>query len=93
MDRVGLTYRSPHKFRHGFMKYIKENAKGEGHKEAAREILMQETLLTSTYGKFSHDDITKQMREMVGNDVREKIDESPPEDWPKILEIYKLIRE
>ena len=92
MDKIDLPYRSAHQFRHGFMKFIKENAKDEAQKEAAREILMQETLLTTTYGKFNHADITKQMRQMVGDDMKAKIEEIPPEDWPKILEIYKIIR-
>ena len=54
---------------------------------------MQEKLLTSTYGKFSHDEITKQMWEMVGDDdLRSKIEDIPPEDWQLILDIHKLIR-
>ncbi len=63
MGKVGLPYKSPHKYRHGFMKFVKENPKDEAQKDAAREVLMQKTLLTSTYGKLNHDDITKHMGE------------------------------
>jgi len=93
LDKVGLPYRSPHKCRHGFLKFVKKNARGEAHKEAAREALMQGEYMGDTYGRFDHNDQKQFLNELVNSGKELSIQDIPPEVLPKLLKIWELFNE
>ena len=66
LSKVGLTYHSPHKFRHGHAVYALKNAKDVSVLKAVSQNLMHEnlTITDGIYGILSETDVRKQISEL-----------------------------
>lgn len=97
LDRVGLPYHSPHKFRHGHALYVKKRAKSFPDLEALKENLMHSDVQVtdSMYGLFGKDDVKERLHGLsdpAENDPSEidLLEEIPPKDRFFVLEMYRL---
>jgi len=83
LDRVGLPFHSPHKFRHGFAVYALKLAKDIGELKAISQNLMHANISTTDgiYGILSNDDKKKLLSKFDLNnsnssdDINKKLDE------------------
>lgn len=92
LDRVGLPYHSPHKFRHGFANYVKKHSRSIGDLEALRENLMHSNLQVTDgmYGIFSKNDVKERLHGLSASSEIDSLDEIPPQDREFVLALYRL---
>jgi len=71
-ERVGLTYHSPHKFRHGHAVYALRLAKDVATLKAVSQNLMHENLAVTdgVYGVLSDTDVKRQISELGKGQTR-----------------------
>ncbi len=91
----GLSYHSPHKFRHGHAFYFKKRAKDFGDIEALKENLMHSNVQTtdSIYGVFGEKDIKEHYHGLHDTKEINLLEEIPPKDRQFVLDIYKLYKQ
>jgi len=84
MDKVGLPYHSPHKFRHGFAVYSLKKAKDIGQLKAISQNLMHSniSITDGIYGILSDSDINEQITSLT--------EEKLPEDNETLKELLRL---
>ncbi|MHA1280462.1 MAG: tyrosine-type recombinase/integrase [Candidatus Helarchaeota archaeon] len=87
LERVGLPYHSPHKFRHGFAVYAIKHAKDMSDMKAISQNLMHAniSITDGIYGGLSDMDIKKQITSLTSNSI--------PDDQQSLLEILRISQE
>jgi integrase len=91
LNRIGLTYHSPHKFRHGHAVYALKNAKDIPALKAVSQNLMHANLSVTdgVYGILSDFDVKKQIS-ALGKDLEKSTNKKELVDLlRKILENYE----
>ncbi|MBN2554607.1 MAG: hypothetical protein JXA97_01605 [Anaerolineales bacterium] len=70
MERVGLPYHSPHKFRHGHIQYLVMNAEDRGDLKAISENVMHESVefTDRVYSRINDETVQSRLNRMVSND-------------------------
>lgn len=83
LEKVGLTYHSPHKFRHGFAVYSLKHAKDISQLKAISQNLMHEniSITDGIYGGLSDADIKEQITSLTENSL--------PDDKDLLIELLR----
>jgi len=86
LDKAGLPYHSPHKFRHGFAVYAIKHAKNISDMKAISQNLMHAniSITDGIYGGLSEMDIKSQITSLTSNSI---IDEGY--DLQELLRLYR----
>lgn len=87
LEKVGLPYHSPHKFRHGFAVYSLKKAKDISQLKAISQNLMHEniSITDGIYGGLSNADIKEQITSLIENSL--------PDDNESLLELLRKNQE
>ncbi len=90
LNKVGLPYHSPHKFRHGFAVYTIKLAKDIGELKAISQNLMHSsiTITDGIYGGLSTNDMGKQINSLITN----KLDKNHSNNIELIYKLKELIK-
>ena len=84
LERVGLPYHSPHKFRHGFAVFAIKHANDMSDMKAISQNLMHAniSITDGIYGGLSDMDIKKQITSLTSNSI--------PDDEQTLIEMERL---
>jgi len=93
LDKVGLSYHSPHKFRHGFAVYSLKHAKDISQLKAISQNMMHEniSITDGIYGGLSSKDIENEISK-ISNKINSEKYNNPDEIINTLLDIVEKLR-
>jgi len=92
LEKAGVEFRSPHKFRHGIIRYVRNFAKTARDLEAIAINFMQTPQTMLSYGRLSSDEANIIMDELCRSSALEK-SESPAPQSPLDTNVEKAFYE